>query len=371
MRVAIVGCGQLAQMMAKAGAKLDVDFAFLALPGEETGCVEGLGDVVVVDPTTQSPEEIFNALGKPDVVTVEREQLDVQILRSLQPFCAVHPNPDAVAYTQHRVSERNALQKAGLPVSTFTTAANKDELAEAIASLGLPLFIKHPTDGYDGKAQWRIFSQDDFDNLAIDNWDTALLVEQKVDFLYEASIIGARGRDGEIRFYPATRNVHEDGILLTSYAADESSFMSALEPAKDYIGTLLSDWDYVGVLTMELFVTNNGLVVNELAPRVHNSGHWTIDGVESSQFENHIRAITGMALGDTSVTGSAGMVNLLGTDADAALLDGCERHWYGKDIKPKRKVGHINVLPSTSDAVKATTKRLVQAIYPESDAAKS
>lgn len=191
-----------------------------------------------------------------------------------------------------------------------------------------------------------------------------LVAEQYVPFLYEASIIGVRSLAGEIRYYPATINEHCDGILLRSYTAPNEAIHQQLLPARQLLALLFHHWNYVGVLSLELFVTRNGLVVNELAPRVHNSGHWTMNGSPCSQFENHIRAITGLHPGDTRAKSHAGMVNLLGIERIPDKLErGCYSYWYNKTPTARRKMGHINMLSRNAQRLAKIQNQLIAELY--------
>ena len=302
MHVAIIGCGQLARMMALAGWNLGIKFSFLAEEGESTRCVEGLGAIArrSADATAR---EIFMALGAPDVVTVERENVDLALLRGLAPLCAVRPGADAVAVCGNRALEKGRLDELSLPTAPYRVAHTALQVADAADTLGLPVVVKSLTEGYDGKAQWRLHThadvQDFCRNQTTGNW----LVEAWVDFRCEVSFIAARSASGETVIYPPVENLHQDGILLTSVAPAPDLPEALRKQGEHCIGTLLESLDYVGVLAMECFVTDHGLLINELAPRVHNSGHWTLRSEATSQFENHLRAVTGLAPGSTRING--------------------------------------------------------------------
>lgn len=365
MRVAIVGCGQLARMMAQVAPKLGIEVVFLAEPGENTDCVTGLGAVVERDPEA-TPEALFEALGRPQVLTVEREQVDVTLLNTLQTFCEVRPSPQAVANTQHRLREKNALSALGIPVAPFRPATDLTSLELALAALGYPAFVKGCEQGYDGKNQWRVKAPAELPQVAAEAGGQALVVEGRVDFAFEMSVIGARGPDGETVIYPPARNFHLNGTLLWSRVpAGLSGEQQAT--AVEYLERILNAWDYVGVLAMECFVTADAIVVNELAPRVHNSGHWSQDGAAASQFENHLRAICGLPLGGTEAQGEVAMLNLLGVAAPPAdyQAPAARVHLYDKSPRPGRKMGHINWRAATAGEADALLREGLRAVYPE------
>ncbi|TVZ40994.1 5-(carboxyamino)imidazole ribonucleotide synthase [Alteromonadaceae bacterium 2753L.S.0a.02] len=343
MKIAIVGCGQLARMLALAGIALGHKFSFIAEAAESTQCVDGLGNIVHLN-CDLNVDELYQQLGCPDVVTVEKEQVSLNLLRALQKFCEVYPNPDAIHTTQNRIREKKFLHHNGLPLAPFVEIHKQSDLELAAQKLRFPLFLKHADLGYDGKNQWRIDDKQALQRFAENYQGAPLVAEQGVDFLFEASLIGVRNNKGNSEIYAATKNQHRDGILLWSLASESWSFAEHLIPARQYLEMLLHEWRYVGVLAMELFVTDNGVLINELAPRVHNSGHWTLDAPLTSQFENHIRAITGEALGHTKLQGCAGMLNLLGVNNVPIELGENSYLWqYPKSLKPGRKMGHINI----------------------------
>jgi len=308
MRIGIIGCGQLARMMALAGKAMGIDFCFVAGVGEDMVCVAGLGNIV----TWTSPDdaaELFTALGEPDCITVEKEQLDSAILKAFAPYCEVHPAIKAVEACQHRYREKSLLEKLGIPSAAFTFNA---KAAVSVEKLGVPVVVKSCEDGYDGKNQWRIKSQQDaadFDQLTISG---DFITEQWINYDREVSQVSVRARNGEIRHYAMAQNVHDNGILARSLAPAPDLDVAIQQNARDYITAIMEELDYVGVLAMECFVVGDKLMVNELAPRVHNSGHWTQDGAVTSQFANHIRALAGMPLGACDAHGVTGMLNLIG-----------------------------------------------------------
>jgi len=345
MHIAIVGTGQLARMMALAGWRMGFTFAFLAEPGENPLCVEGLGDVVERTPGL-SGEALYKALGEPQVVTVERESVDVDLLKALQPHCSVHPSPEAVGISQHRGREKSYMRSIDIPTAPFRVITSAAELQAAVEELGYPVFVKSCEDGYDGKGQWKLDDKAQLDAVIEElPAEFDFVAEGMVKFDKEVSQIAARTEDGRCVFYPLTENQHSNGILVNSIAPAELSSPAVAEQAQQIAEKLLTTIDYVGVLSIEFFVVGDQLMVNEIAPRVHNSGHWTQAAGICSQFENHMRAISNSELGDTIPATFTGMINLLGEDASSDFLKqgNVEIHLYNKSLRPGRKVGHINV----------------------------
>lgn len=363
-KIAIIGCGQLAKMMAEAASVIGVSTTFLAERGENTSCVDGLGKVVVRD-ESQSAAQLFHALNQPQVMTLEREQVDLDFLHALEAFCEIHPNLTAMAIAQDRLKERQELIRLGIPVAKHVVAKTKAEFLSKASTLKLPLFIKHPKLGYDGNHQWRAKTQAELEELDLPEDSFPLLVEQAVNFECEASLIAARSSSGELTFYAPAMNTHVEGILVHSHVVSDANFKQRLQPAYDYMSTLLNTWNYVGILTIELFVTDDAVIVNEIAPRVHNSGHWTMDACSCSQFESHIRAVLGLSFGDTSSSREAGMVNLLGVDSiPSGLLGEADFvHWYNKSVRPRRKMGHINMIGDDRSTFLKHQQIIVDRIY--------
>ena len=366
MKIAIIGAGQLAKMLAEAGIKIGHSFSFLANPEEDVCCVKGLGSVIRIVKDS-SAEALYNQLGSPDVVTVEKEQVDTDLLSAFESFCLVYPSIQAIAVTQNRIEEKKFLDSINVPVAPYKIAQNAQELESIVSSVKGTVYVKHPHLGYDGKNQWKVSQPQDLKTINIPAEFFPLIVEESVDFLYETSLIGVRSAKGEIKVYGPTKNLHKNGILIQSNSLNERDGLEdVLNTARTYLDEMLNKWNYVGVLTLELFKTPSNVLVNEIAPRVHNSGHWTMDGCESSQFENHIRAITGMPLGDTHTRQSVGMVNLLGVDSIADTwreYDGCQVYWYNKTVKPMRKMGHANFIHSKHEKSQYLQDQLVDHLY--------
>lgn len=341
MHIAIIGCGQLSRMLALAGIPLGFRFSFLADDQDaDTGCVEQLGAVTHWQ-RGQPAAFLYNELGRPDVVTAEKEQIDTSLLRLLSRHCPVHPNPESFETFQDRKLEKTLLSALRIPGSPHVHAITAVEAAER---LSLPLIAKSCRDGYDGKNQRVLKSMRDVINFDATANRQDFIIEQWVPFEKELSIISARDIEGNVSHYPITENVHENGILKHSIAPAQYVSEEQSLTAQDYITRIMHNTEYVGVMAMECFVVEGRLLVNEIAPRVHNSGHWTQTGCKTSQFENHLRAISGLPLGSTDYHCVSGMVNLIGkkVPSKAAFSIDSTMHWYNKTERPGRKLGHVN-----------------------------
>ncbi len=338
MRIGIVGAGQLGQMLGFAARTLGVECHFLDPSTNPPAAA--CGDVI------QRPFDDARALDELaatcDVVTYEFENVPVAALQAIEHKVPVYPPTAALQQSQDRLDEKRLFERLDIPLPGYCRIDSRDDIVAAIEALGLPVVIKTRRFGYDGKGQFVVREAGDIDKAWRTLGANALIAEQWVPFDCELSCIGVRNVAGEVAIYPLSRNVHEGGILQTSCSpVDAPSFTAR---AEQYMRRLLRHLDYVGVLALEMFVVGDALLANEFAPRVHNSGHWTIEGSETSQFENHLRAILGRSLGSVSPTGHAGMVNLIGEIPDAArALEHGILHDYGKAPRPGRKLGHITV----------------------------
>ena len=350
MRVGVVGGGQLGRMLGLAGLPLGCTFTFLD-PSEVAGA-RAVGDLLVG--AYDDDARLDELAARSDVVTYEFENVPAEAARRVEETVPVFPPPRALELTQDRASEKQLFEKCGIDVAPYALASSHSELTQALAEVGYPAVVKTRREGYDGKGQFVIRSVEELQARAADLDARALLVEQLVDLRRELSIVAVRDRAGDVVTYPLVENLHHEGILRLTRAPAEG--VAALEePAERAVRALLDELGHVGVLTVELFETRDGrLLGNEMAPRVHNSGHWTIEGAETSQFENHIRAITGLPLGLTTARGSSAMVNLIGAVPDVAdvlAVGGAHLHLYDKEPRPGRKVGHITVRRDSPAAV--------------------
>lgn len=340
MRIGVLGAGQLGRMLALAGYPLANTFVFYDLSGSPS---VGLGEIII------DREQIYldDFLSRVDRVTYEFEHLPVAVAERIAAVKPVHPTPRSLQICQNREAEKTLFGELGIPTPEWRMAESADSLRAAAESLGCPVVAKSNTEGYDGKGQAVLRSPEE----AIQAWANIghkrLMVEKFVEFSRELSVIAVRGEDGQVAVYPMAENVHHEGILRYSIAPAPGLSPNITAEAKRYIHTLLNELNYVGVLTLELFETAKGLVANEMAPRVHNSGHWTIEGAVTSQFENHIRAVSGQPLGDTSPRGVSCMVNIIGEHGQTRRileLPYAHLHLYGKAERPGRKLGHVNIL---------------------------
>lgn len=362
--VAIIGCGQLARMLALTGWRRGIRFSFVACHDEQTHCINGLGNIVRWRGSRSAPD-LYRALGNPDVITVERESVCTDLLRGLNQHCPVHPNPEAVWNCQHRLREKRLLDSLGIATADYCGAATSKELEQAVAELSYPVMVKAASDSYDGKQQRLLDNRADLDamkDVISSQGERQWLVEKCIPFQREISFIAARSNSGESVFYPATENVHNNGILAHSIAPAEGLDSVLEDTGRSYLTALMEALDYVGVMSMETFVIDNQLLVNELAPRVHNSGHWTIDAHLTCQFENHLRAILGLPLGETRLEHYSGLVNILGTRDEpidlASLSASAAVHWYNKPFAHGRKLGHLGLTADSGPELKRQVRRL-------------
>lgn len=354
MIVGIIGGGQLARMLALAGHPLGLQFVFL--DPSENASAGGLGRQL------RGPFDDVRLLtelaASCDVATYEFENVPAETVAFLSPKIAVHPGARPLAIARDRLHEKTLFGDLGIPTSVYRAVDNRSDLDAALAVIGLPAVLKTRTLGYDGKGQAVLRSPDDVTVAWRRLGGMPLILEDFIDFDREVSVIAVRGRNGEARFYPLAENVHRDGILARSTSRPQDVFAPL---AQDYAQRLLDALDYVGVLALELFQVGEGLLANEMAPRVHNSGHWTIECAETSQFENHLRAILGWPLGSTAAVGQAAMVNCIGSlpDREAILTTpGAHMHIYNKTARAGRKVGHITVRAADAMALATALGRL-------------
>lgn len=279
-----------------------------------------------------------------DLLTYEFENVPVEAAEFLAQRVPLYPPPGALAVAQDRAVEKSFFQCLGIPTASFDVVSNRDEYDRAISKIGLPAVLKTCRLGYDGKGQSVLKSAADIET----GWKlfggSPLILEKFVPFDREVSILAVRSRAGETAFYPLVQNHHQDGILQRSFAPASGAANGLQRQAEEYAQRVLADLQYVGVLAIEFFQRGNELIANEMAPRVHNSGHWTIEGAAINQFQNHLRAICGWPLGSTAVHGFVAMLNLLSAapPPDRLLdLPGVYLHLYGKRPLPGRKLGHV------------------------------
>lgn len=342
MNVGILGSGQLGRMLGLAGYPLGLRFRSFDTRPEPCAAE--------IMPYTQGSFDDQAALARfaegLDVVTYEFENVPVAAAEFLQARVPVFPPPAALAAAQERYAEKQLFAELGIATAPFAKIDQAEEIAPALAEIGPPAIWKTRRFGYDGKGQFVIKRAADADAAWQATDGAPALLEQRVDFDRELSIIAVRARDGAIACYPLTENEHAAGILRVSQAPAPDVSPALQAHAADYASRILARLDYVGVLAVELFQVGDELLANEMAPRVHNSGHWTQDGAAVSQFENHLRAICGWPLGPTAARGTTWMLNLIGgTPPTDALLQtpGVAVHHYGKAPRRGRKIGHVNL----------------------------
>jgi len=365
--VGILGGGQLARMLALAGAPLGLQF--LVVDSEPSACASQVAPLLQADYRDFVALEEFAK--RIDVATFDFENVPAETAQWLTEHTRVFPNPRALAVAQDRLEEKTLFHSLGLETPAFAAVDSRIDLEQAVAKVGFPAVLKTRRLGYDGKGQYRLRSAADLDPA----WDALggvpLILEAWIAFEREVSVIAVRAQDGEFRTYPLTQNWHADGILSMSLApAPQVENLSAV--AFSHARAVAEKLDYVGVFALELFVVDGKLLGNEMAPRVHNSGHWTIEGTACSQFENHVRAVLGLPLGDTTAIGSSVMFNWIGSLPDARpVLAESRAHWhdYGKTSRSGRKVGHATLCAADNIELSARLSRVARALDRETQAA--
>jgi 5-(carboxyamino)imidazole ribonucleotide synthase len=350
--IGVIGGGQLGRMLSMAASRLGFDVVILDPEADCPACRVSSRVIAAPYDDAAGLKALADAC---HVITFEFENVPAQSVQSLLDIGAeVFPSPRALEVTQDRVAEKTFLNSVGVPTVAFAEASSRRAAVEAAKTLGAPCLIKTRREGYDGKGQTWIEHVSDAAEAFAKIGGAPAILEAPANFKRELSAIAARGRTGEVALYPLGENHHENGILRRTNAPAEVGPATAGQ-AQQIAARVLTSLDYVGVLAVELFELEDGrLLVNELAPRVHNSGHWTLDGCEVDQFEQHIRAVCGWPLGPTDALASTEMINLLGDEIDdwpRLITDPTARLWlYGKrDARPGRKVGHVNRLRPLKD----------------------
>lgn len=334
-RVCVLGNGQLGRMLRQAGEPLGIAVYPVGLDAE--------------------PEAVPFAQS---VITAEIERWpETALTRELARHNAF-VNRDVFPIIADRLTQKQLFDKLELATSPWQLLSSRDEWADVFQNLGELAIVKRRVGGYDGRGQWRLRSNET-DQLP-DECYGECIVERGINFSGEVSLVGARGHDGTTVFYPLTHNLHQDGILRTSVVFPHANVEQQLQ-AETMLSAIMHELNYVGVMAMECFITPTGLLINELAPRVHNSGHWTQNGASISQFELHLRAIVDLPLPQPVVNSPSVMINLIGTDLnyDWLKLPLVHLHWYDKDVHAGRKVGHLNLNDSDTDRLSATLEAIV------------
>ncbi|AIR67495.1 5-(carboxyamino)imidazole ribonucleotide synthase [Cedecea neteri] len=334
-RVCVLGNGQLGRMLRQAGEPLGIAVYPVGLDAE--------------------PEAVPFAQS---VITAEIERWpETALTRELARHNAF-VNRDIFPIIADRLTQKQLFDKLGLATAPWQLLSGSHEWQDVFSKLGSLAIVKRRVGGYDGRGQWRLRA-DETDQLPAECYGECI-VEQGINFSGEVSLVGARGHDGSTVFYPLTHNLHQDGILRTSVAFPQANAEQQRQ-AETMLTAIMHELGYVGVMAMECFVTPAGLLINELAPRVHNSGHWTQNGASISQFELHLRAIVDLPLPQPVVNAPSVMVNLIGTDLNYAWLKLplVHLHWYDKEVRPGRKVGHLNLNDSDTGRLSASLEALV------------
>lgn len=358
MKLLILGGGQLARMLALAAAPLGIECRIVdaQVDGQAEGCAAQVAPFSCRDWSV--PGALDDLLAWADVVTYESESIPVPLLESIASQVPLYPPVRAQQLCGDRLIEKQTLSNLGIPVAPHSAVSSFAELEQAVSALGLPAILKWRTQGYDGKGQWRLDATSDLAAI----WRAAearpAILEAMVPFNREVSLLAARSCTVEQVCYPLTENEHRQGILHSSRPLVDDPLQAQ---AEEYAHTLLAALEYVGVLAIEFFVHDGRLIANEVAPRVHNSGHWTLEGAQTSQFANHLRAVMGLPLGDTSLIAATAMLNLIGALPQLPpllALPDLHLHLYGKAEKPGRKLGHLTLRCASPEALQQQWQQL-------------
>jgi len=340
--IGILGGGQLGYMLALAGYPLGLHFRFLD-PSPEAP-VGRIAQRVTADYTDQAALEKFSS--GLELVTYEFENVPVEAANFLAERVPVYPPPAALEAAQDRLAEKNLFRKLGVATAEFAAVSNSLELDAALKTIGLPAVLKTSRMGYDGKGQWILRTAQDVAKAKSEMPPAKLILERFIPFTRELSVLAVRSRNGETAIYALVENHHRSGILRLSIAPAPRLEPSIQRAAENVAHRVLESLKYVGVLAIEFFEHQGQVLTNEMAPRVHNSGHWTIEGAVTSQFENHLRAVLGLPLGSTGLTGHCAMLNLIGDlpePAEVLAVPDAHLHLYGKSPRPGRKLGHVTL----------------------------
>jgi len=338
-------------MLALAGYQMGIQFRFF---DPSSGAPVGqIGELVAA--RYDDREALDRFLDGVDVVTYEFESIPLEAVRFVARRVQVFPPLAALEAAQDRLLEKELFRDLAIPVPAFAAVGNSEDLHEAARRIGLPVVLKTRRMGYDGKGQIVIRDEQSLGDAWKRLGGSPLIVEKYVTFEHEFSVIGARDKSGRQEFYPLAENVHRDGILRTTMAPAPHADEEMRERAVGYCRSIMERFDYVGILALELFAVEGKLLANEIAPRVHNSGHWTIEGAETSQFENHLRAILSLPLGSAAPRGWSAMVNIVGgipARDDVLACPGSHLHLYGKAPTERRKVGHVTLVTGSPEAAR-------------------
>jgi 5-(carboxyamino)imidazole ribonucleotide synthase len=359
-RVGILGGGQLARMLALAGAPLGMRFLQLA---PEPAVATGLVDTITAAYTDRAA--LRELAGRTDVVTYESENVAVEAVDHLATMVPVLPPPRALATAGDRWAEKDLFTELDIPTAPYVRVAGPADLQLGPATTGLPAVVKTRRLGYDGRGQAVCRTVDELNATWERFGGVPLICERWIPFDREISIVAVRSRSGEVRCYPPGENAHEQGILVST-AVPAVHLSDALRAtAATYVRRIMEALDYTGVLALEMFQHGDALLANEIAPRVHNTGHWSIEGADCSQFENHLRAILGWPLGSTAARGHVAMLNLIGHTPplpELLAVEAAHVHVYGKEPRAGRKLGHVTVTAASADELARRVHRLTQVV---------
>jgi 5-(carboxyamino)imidazole ribonucleotide synthase len=356
MRIGVLGAGQLGRMLALAGYPLGLEFTFF-----DTASDAPAGQLAPLQIGKYDDENALLEFAQSvDAITYEFENVPVAAVRLLEKHTSVYPPAKALEFSQDRLTEKTLFRALSIPVPDFYEINTLEDLQNALSHTNNAGVLKTRRMGYDGKGQAVIRSHGDTEKAWQSLQGQALILESFISFEREVSLISVRSQTGEVKVYPLVENYHEGGILRKSIAP-VSNLGDLQNQAESYARRVLEKLEYVGVLAIEFFVKDTQLIANEMAPRVHNSGHWTIEGAVTSQFENHIRAVAGLLLGSTEVLGFSTMLNLIGVKpdfADVLRVENAHLHWYGKSVRSGRKVGHITVTGEALEKIQHQVEQL-------------
>ncbi|MCC2638419.1 MAG: 5-(carboxyamino)imidazole ribonucleotide synthase [Moraxellaceae bacterium] len=358
LRIGVLGGGQLGRMMALAGTPLDLAFAFY----ESTPDCPAAGLGPVFGDAQNSSASLDTFIDSADVFTYEFENIPVAWVERIAARKPLYPGVKSLAVSQNRLHEKQLFARLNIPSARYAEIRSEADLREAATTLGLPLVVKTVTMGYDGKGQFLLKDTTQVSAAwAQLGAQAPLIAEEFIHFKRELSMIAVRGQDGSMACYPLTENVHHRGILSHSVAPAPFVDDDIQLAAERHIASIAQDLGHVGALTLEMFETRHGLMANETAPRVHNSGHWTIEGAHCSQFENHVRAVAGLPLGSTTCPQPTAMVNIIGEHplkADILAERDAHLHFYGKTEREGRKLGHITLRASHHHELQARLQKI-------------
>jgi len=363
MKIGILGGGQLARMLALSGYPLGIDF--VCIDPKMDSSAKKVANVIHCD--FNHINEINRHLHDVDFVTYETENLPLDAVQAIAKKYKLLPNIEVLRVTQDRLYEKDFFSQLNIPTAEYSSVETWDDLKKAIDRMNFPLVLKTRRHGYDGKGQMIIHNLDDAKHAWESMCSHELIVEKFIRYRFEASLISVRSFSGEVLFYPLILNQHKNGILRISQAPYDNVELKNV--AEKYALNILEKFNYVGVMTIEFFCLDDVLIANEMAPRVHNSGHWTIEGADTSQFENHLRAISGLPLGATEAKGFSAMINCIGNEpkkVNALLkIPGLHFHTYEKEPMPNRKLGHITICADNKEELTMNIKKAMNYLLEE------